>query len=77
MIEIPLSTPPSLECNLTGLFWWWWYDIQVGGYTKIGTGVTLNVAVQTDEEGWLLIHNMVSKIGQTEILSHLFICGRY
>ncbi|XP_028403035.1 uncharacterized protein LOC114525803 isoform X3 [Dendronephthya gigantea] len=50
MIEIPISDPNPLECHLTGLFWWWWYDIYIAGYTKIGTGVTLNVVVQTDEE---------------------------
>ncbi|XP_028417432.1 uncharacterized protein LOC114541817 [Dendronephthya gigantea] len=50
MIEFPISDPNHLECHLTGLFWWWWYDIYIAGYTKIGTGVTLNVVVQTDEE---------------------------
>ena len=52
MVEIADTT--ILEYELTGLFWWWWYDIHIGGYTKIGTGVTLNVTVQTDEEGKLL-----------------------
>ncbi|XP_028403037.1 uncharacterized protein LOC114525804 isoform X2 [Dendronephthya gigantea] len=50
MIEIPISDPKPLECHLTGLFWWWWYDIYIGAYTKIGTGVTLRASVRTDEE---------------------------
>lgn len=48
MVEIDNTT--ILEYELTGLFWWWWYDIYIGGYTKMGTGVTLNVTVRTDEE---------------------------
>ena len=52
MVEIANTT--VLEYELNGLFWWWRYDIYIGGYTKIGTGVTLNVTVRTDEEGTYL-----------------------
>ena len=48
---IELSDPNTLEHNLTDLFWWWWYEIRIAGYTRVGTGVTSNVTVQTDEEG--------------------------
>ena len=48
MIEI--SNPGILEYEFTDLFWWWWYEIRIAGYTRIGTGVTSNVTVQTDEE---------------------------
>lgn len=48
MIEI--ADLNILEYELTGLYWWWWYEIRIAGYTKIGTGVTSNVTVQTDEE---------------------------
>ena len=48
MIEI--SDSGIFEYELTDLFWWWWYEIRIAGYTRIGTGVTSNVSVQTDEE---------------------------
>ena len=48
MIEI--SDPNTLQYELTGLFWWWWYDIYIAGYTRMGTGVTLNATIRTDEE---------------------------
>ena len=48
---LEIDDPLVLHCNLIGLFWWWWYDIRIAGYTKIGSGVMLNVSVQTDEEG--------------------------
>ena len=48
MIEI--SDPSLLEYEFTDLFWWWWYEIRIAGYTRIGTGVTSNVSVRTDEE---------------------------
>ena len=48
MIEIPDAG--TIEKELTDLFLWWWYEVRIAGYTKIGTGVTSNVTVQTDEE---------------------------
>jgi hypothetical protein len=47
---IEISDPHRLEYRLTDLFWWCWYEIRIAGYTRIGTGVTSNVTVQTDEE---------------------------
>ena len=47
MIEI--SDTQTLQYQLTDLFWWWWYEVRIAGYTRIGTGVTSNVTVQTDE----------------------------
>ena len=46
-----IDDPDVLHCDLDGLFWWWWYEIRIAGYTKIGSGVTLNTSVQTDEHG--------------------------
>ena len=40
----------TLRVELTNLFLWWWYEICIGGYTRVGTGVTTNVTVQTDED---------------------------
>ena len=40
----------TLRVELTNLFLWWWYEIRIGGYTRVGTGVTTNVTVQTAEE---------------------------
>ena len=58
---LEIDNPQTLHCSLTGLFWWWWYEIRIAGYTRIGSGVTLNVSVQTDEESkqsmFVFLHN--------------------
>ena len=50
LVSQEISNPDIFECELTDLFWWWWYEICIACYTKIGTGVTSNVTVQTDQE---------------------------
>jgi hypothetical protein len=71
MIEIP--DPTTLEYDLTDLFWWWWYDIHIAGYTRIGTGVTLNISVQTDEESKCLFFGVFFLGGGLLILSPIYI----
>ena len=73
MIEIP--DPTTLEYDLTDLFWWWWYDIHIAGYTRIGTGVTLNISVQTDEESKCLFVCFFGFLGGRVIdsFAHLYI----
>jgi hypothetical protein len=46
---LEIDDPNVLHCDLVGLFLWWWYDIRIAGYTTIGSGVTFNASVQTDE----------------------------
>ncbi len=71
---IEKSDPGILQSNLTGLFLWWWYEIRIAGYTKIGSGVSLNVSVQTDEDRKLqsLISIYVSNVRNKYITQSVY-----
>ena len=68
------SDPGILHSNLTNLFLWWWYEIRIAGYTKIGSGVSLNVSVQTDEDRKLqsLISIYVSNVRNKYITQSVY-----